>query len=492
MTFVIKFLYIMKQFLKIITTITLLLIVGVMEINAQNQNPKFTFKIERRADGYYYGSVKSDLALSRAKFETTISSLQFSMVSTLGTFAPVTQLAKQVTNMTNFEDLLPVIPADQGTYQWRIERTNANIDNSSTTTEYIYFTLNASPSLTDITANVDVPLFRFKTLNCVGDVRLYRNIADSEGPADKPKYNSGGSFHISGANGGSDETYNANYGGPAYCPAPDLVTTIGQPSPSPLIVGQPSLIPVNVKNIGNAISSGLITEVVQIPVGTTFGTFPTNNNGWTCIANGTTATCTNPTLTLNPGVWSDFQVPFIAATSQAGQLITIPPAKVSGGGEPLRNTFNNSSQSITVPVSGGTPDLTTAIIAPSTGLPNTPFNYTIQISNIGAQPSSGSVTESITIPAGLTFNSGGGNGFVCTPATGPVTGPATINCTNPAPNILAGGNIIFPINATPTITGSLTTTGNVSGGQDSNLNNNTATHTIQIGCGISAGVLSKN
>lgn len=483
----------MKQFLKIIPTLILLLMGGVKEIKAQNQHPKFTFKIERKADGYYYGSMKSDLSLSRAKFETTITTNQFTLVAPLGSFAPASQTIKSPINMTNFEDLLPVIPADQGTYQWTIERTNANVGNTSTTTEYIYFSLNASPALSDITANVDVALFRFKTLICLGDVRMYRNIADTEGPADKPKFNSGNSANISGAAGGLEDTYSGNYGGPAYCPAPDLVTTIGQPSPSP-VAGQPSSIPVTVQNIGTGSTTGPITTVVQIPSGTTFGTFPTNNNGWSCTTSGATATCTN-SGTLAPGVSTSLQVPFIPTNAQVGTPLTVPPAKVGGGGEPPRNSTNNDSNQIITPlvVTNGAPDLTTTITAPTTGLPNVPFDYTVQISNIGTQAASGSVTETINLPAGITFNSGGGNGFVCTPATGPSAGPLTITCTNPAPVILAGDKTSFPINVTPTTTGSLTTTGNVSGGQDGNLtNNNAPSNTIQIGCGINAGVLSKN
>ena len=275
--------------------------------------------------------------------------------------------------------------------------------------------------------------------------------------------------------------------------SPDLTTTVGQPSPSP-VAGQPSSIPVTVKNIGTASSTGPITALVQIPAGTTFGTFPTNNNGWSCTTSGTTATCTNSAI-LASGVSSSLQVPFIPTNAQVGNTLTVPPAKVSGGGEPDTNTGNNESNQIMTPAvaTNGAPDLTTTITAPSTGLPNTPFNYTVHISNIGTQPSSGSVTESITIPAGLTFNSGGGSGFVCTPSIGPLAGPLTITCTNPAPNIPAGGNTSFPMNVTPTTSGILTITGNLSGGQDSNLSNNNAPpNTIQVGCGISAGVLSRN
>jgi hypothetical protein len=47
--------------------------------------------------------------------------------------------------------------------------------------------------------------------------------------------------------------------------------------------------------------------------------------------------------------------------------------------------------------------------------------YTVTINNVGSGASTGIVSESFSIPTGLTFNSGGGSGWTCAP-TGPVAG----------------------------------------------------------------------
>ena len=202
----------MKQFFKIITTLILLLIVGAKEINAQTPKPHFSYKIERKVDGYYYASMKSDLALNNSNNATTISTNQFTLVSPLGTFAPASQVGPTPINMLNFTDMLPVNGSPGGgTTSWTQQRTNLN-----TTTEYTFFTLATSATLTDIQANVDIPLFKFQTNNCSGTIRMYRNVTDSDG-SDTPKNNSGNSLYISsGGSGGLDDTYTGNYGVPAY------------------------------------------------------------------------------------------------------------------------------------------------------------------------------------------------------------------------------------------------------------------------------------
>jgi hypothetical protein len=43
------------------------------------------------------------------------------------------------------------------------------------------------------------------------------------------------------------------------------------------------------------------------------------------------------------------------------------------------------------------------------------FVYTVTVNNVGSGASTGSVSESFSIPTGLTFNSGGGSGWSCSP-----------------------------------------------------------------------------
>mgnify|MGYP006182140855 FL=1 len=329
------------------------LVLSNSSAHGQGSDPHFSYKIELRSDGYYYATMKSDVAYSASSNQTTISTIQFTVVAPIGTFAPISATSTSMTNLIGgVEDQLPSTNA--GVYIWSTQRTALN-----TTTEYGYFALTGSPILPNIVAGVEIPLFRFRTQACIGSIRMYRNVADGTGGADTPKLNSANSINLSGINNGLSDGYKDNYGTATVCPTP--------------------------------------------------------------------------------------------------------------------------------PVS----DLTTSISGPSTGTPNTPFIYTVTVNNVGSGASTGIVSESFSIPTGLTFNSGGGSGWSCSP-TGPVAGATTIVCTNSSPNIPASGSVSFPLNVTPTTTGGIAISGIVSGGGETNTSNNSATsNTTTVGCGISAGVLSK-
>jgi hypothetical protein len=154
--------------------------------------PHFSYKIELRSDGYYYATMKSDVAYSASSNQTTISTIQYTLVAPIGTFAPISATSTSMTNLVGgVEDLLPSTNA--GNYIWSTQRTALN-----TTTEYGYFALTGSPILPNIVAGVEIPLFRFRTQACIGSIRMYRNVADGTGGADTPKLNSANSINLSG------------------------------------------------------------------------------------------------------------------------------------------------------------------------------------------------------------------------------------------------------------------------------------------------------
>lgn len=184
------------------------------------------------------------------------------------------------------------------------------------------------------------------------------------------------------------------------CTSSDLLISVGQPSPAP-IVGQTSLIPVTASNLGTASTSGMITAVVKIPVGTTFGIFPTLNNGWTCSAAGTTATCTSSAVIAPLGT-SLFNVPFIPATIQVGNPLIVPPAKISGGGE--KDSTNNYSSIVTTPNVVGS-DLTPNFTAGSTTFTvGTSKTVVININEVGNVITNGTyVSVFIPYSTGFTY-----------------------------------------------------------------------------------------
>jgi hypothetical protein len=261
--------------------------------------------------------------------------------------------------------------------------------------------------------------------------------------------------------------------------APDITITISNPNPNP-VAGQTSSIPVTVSNIGDGPSEGEITAIVAIPTGTTFGTFPTNNNGWACSANGTTAVCKNSAVII-AGANSIFNVPFISNVSQVGTPLTVPPASVSGGGD--TGAGNNSSGSVGTPNVTGVANLEISLSAPTTGTINTNFQYLITITNTGSLPSNGTITIKSTLPDGIAFLTGSGGANWSCSAIGQV-----VTCNSSGLSIPVGSQSSITLTVTPTNSGTFTNVVTIIGGGDPSLtpkSSNSVTTTVGL-----VGVLS--
>ena len=102
--------------------------------------------------------------------------------------------------------------------------------------------------------------------------------------------------------------------------------------------------------------------------------------------------------------------------------------------------------------------------------------YTITVTNSGGVASSGTVTVSDTLPAGLTPGTATGTGWTCD------TSGQTVTCTRA--DALSGGAsfpaISLPVTVATNSALSLTNTATVSGGNDSNVNNNSSSDPTTI------------
>lgn len=254
------------------------------------------------------------------------------------------------------------------------------------------------------------------------------------------------------------------------CATPDLITTIGQPTPA-LVAGQTSNLPVKVTNIGGVSATGPITTTITLPTGVSApATFTTN--GSTCSTSGLTVTCTNA----GPIAANDSIVMNIPVTPNASIVGTTPTfnattAPVTGE----TNTGNNAATptTVTTPVAG-VPDLITTIGQPSPALVvGQASDVPITIKNVGTGSAPGVITTTITLPTGTsapaTFTS---NGSTCS------TSGQTVTCTNAGP-IPAGDSIkiLVPVTPNASIVGTNptfnATTAPVTG--ETNTGNNTAT-----------------
>ncbi|PAC29438.1 hypothetical protein BWI92_15555 [Flectobacillus sp. BAB-3569] len=181
--------------------LTLLLLLGVSSIKAQT-TPQIFYKIEYKSDGWFYASMKSSANLTNSSTTTLnkITEMQFTIVAPIGTFA----------NIKNLTGTLPLQDGVGSSVWGKQSKTNA-------TNEYIYFYALGIPTVQSITANVDVPMFKFQLTTCTGSLRLYRNVADASGAADVQVLNSANSMFMPSIGLAMVNAYKGNYGTEANC-----------------------------------------------------------------------------------------------------------------------------------------------------------------------------------------------------------------------------------------------------------------------------------
>lgn len=227
---------------------------------------------------------------------------------------------------------------------------------------------------------------------------------------------------------------------------------------------------ITVTNSGTGSTAGVVTVTDTLPAGLTFAS--NGGTGWgTCTAVGQVVTCSRntvlapaasyPALTINVNVAAN--APFNVTNS----------VSVSGGGEVTTNN-NTATDPTTI---NGVPDLT--IAKSHTGNFTQGQNgatYTITVTNSGTGATSGTVTVTDTLPAGLTFVSAAPAAWGCS-AVGQV-----VTCSRA--DALAAGNsyaaITITVNVSATAPASVTNTASVSGGGETNAGNNSASDPTTI------------
>jgi uncharacterized repeat protein (TIGR01451 family) len=225
---------------------------------------------------------------------------------------------------------------------------------------------------------------------------------------------------------------------------------------------------ITVSNIGGVASSGAVTVSDVLPAGLTATGI--TGIGWT--------SCTQPagpcsrSDALAPGASYPALTLTVSVAANAAASI-INTATVSGGGDV--NPANNSASDATT-VSPAAPDLAIAKTHAGNFMQGqVGVTYTITVSNIGTLATSGTVTVTDLLPAGLT-------------ATG-IAGAGWTTCTQPAgpcsrSDALAAGASYPALTLTVNVAGnapaSVINTATVAGGGETNLANDTANDTTTI------------
>src|SRR5439155_1434342 len=208
---------------------------------------------------------------------------------------------------------------------------------------------------------------------------------------------------------------------------------------------------LSVTNAGAGPTSGAVTVTDTLPAGLTA----------TGLA-GCAWTCTLPTLTWKPADALAASARYTPTTLTVDVPVTAPPsitiiAVMAGGVDatPLNNspsvpTVTSHVQDLTLSQPDAVPIAQGQIGA----------TYTLTVTNVGAGPTSGTVTVTDTLPAGLTATGLAGSGWTCT--------LATLTCTR-SDALAAGASyppITLTVNVAVTAPPSITNVAVVAGGGD--------------------------
>jgi uncharacterized repeat protein (TIGR01451 family) len=247
---------------------------------------------------------------------------------------------------------------------------------------------------------------------------------------------------------------------------PDL--TISKSHTGNFTQGQIGTYTINVTNSGSGPTTSTITVTDTLPAGLTFSSGPPAP--WSCSAVGQTVTCTSNTV-LAAGANSSFTFD-VSVASNAPFNVT-NTASVSTTGE-IDTSDNSASDPTTI---DGVPDLTiTKSHSGNFTQGQNNATYTLTVTNSGTGPTSGQVTVTDTLPASLTFVSGGPAPWSCG-ASGQV-----VTCTRS--DALAASNsypaLVLTVNVSAIAPASVTNTASVSGGGETNTGNNSASDPTTI------------
>ncbi|HWW74522.1 MAG TPA: DUF11 domain-containing protein, partial [Pyrinomonadaceae bacterium] len=238
--------------------------------------------------------------------------------------------------------------------------------------------------------------------------------------------------------------------------------TIAKGHSGNFIQGQNGAYTITVTNSGGVASSGAVTVTDTLPAGLTPGT--ATGTGWSCGTSGQTVTCTRSDALSGGASYPAINIPVAVAPNAALSLTNT--ATVSGGSD--SNTGNNSASDPTTV--NGVPDLTIAKTHTGSFTRGSNGTYTLTVSNVGGAATSGTVTVSDTLPAGLSPSTQSGTGWACSAAG------QTVTCTR-SDALAAGASypaITFVVSVSQTAASGVTNTGAVSGGGQTNTSNDSS------------------
>lgn len=224
---------------------------------------------------------------------------------------------------------------------------------------------------------------------------------------------------------------------------------------------------IQVTNLGPGPSMNGTVEVTDtLPAGLTATSM--TGQGWSCTQPG--GPCVRADFLPAGGTFPDITLTVNVSPTAPTNVTNV--AKVAGAAD--SDSSNDTANDHTV-INVNGPDLRiTKTHAGNFTQAQNGATYTITVRNHGNQPSSGLVTVTDTVPAGLTAVSIAGDGWNCTQPAGPCTRSDALAVNTSYPPITLTVNVV---NNAP---GSVINTATVAGGGDADSSNNTVTDPTTI------------
>ncbi|MEP7380811.1 MAG: hypothetical protein ABI910_03950 [Gemmatimonadota bacterium] len=257
-------------------------------------------------------------------------------------------------------------------------------------------------------------------------------------------------------------------------PAPTLDLAIVKTATSPFVVGQNATYQLTVNNVSAASTTGITTITDLLPMGLTY--VSASGSGWTCSVAAGAVSCTNPAI-LAPGASSSVTV--TVAVGIAANPSVSNTGTVQAPGDP--NPGNDHS-TITTPVQL----LDVAIAKSHAGTFTVGQNgtFTLAVTNAGTLATTGGISVTDNLPAGLSYISASGTGWSCSAAG------SVVSCVNPA--VVAAGAAAPPITLTVAVSSvaapSVTNVATVATPGDAVPGNNTASDPVAVLTAIDAAI----
>lgn len=245
----------------------------------------------------------------------------------------------------------------------------------------------------------------------------------------------------------------------------NTVETVINPMPKPsmrIIKGAPALATVGVNynytltisNTGNTATSGTITVTDNLAGNLQF--ISGTGSGWTCAAAGQLVTCLS-SATIGAGSSSVVIIAVKPTDASSGTTIK-NTGYVLGGGDPSTTPIPSNETSTTIN-QAPKPNVVITKSGPTSGIINVNYDYNLSVNNNGNLATNGIITVKDNLPFGLSFISGGGNGWACA-ASGQL-----VTCTTSSIIAVAGSSLIS-LTVRPTQGGTYTNIATAEGGGD--------------------------